>query len=1054
MHKYHKIVPFVLLVISFLSLHHVIGNVFSDYVGGGHWNPDIMNIRASSEYLFQGNPYYKAVYLFDGSGLINDLHGTTGNTMWLTEKPPAGPRIVEEHPAASNDLYWVEFDFGELYSLDTMWVWNYGAVNATGDYTDRGLKDVYIKTSLDGMNWVLFPGPGYSNTHQFAKTTTTMGVPFAHNTEIDFGARVARYVLIYNAPWNMNTVPHWGTTSGYWGLSEVRFNVLPKIKAYNPYPVNNSTGMGQELDLTWVEGESATSHDVYFGSDYNEVSSGQPGAYKGNLAMPEKVYSTGPLEAGKIYYWRIDAREGETTWEGDVWSFRTRFEGKKPGYPKIGNLWGVRFYQSPEIDYDAYGNFDLVITDLYGSLPEWQYFREQMEERNPQVKILRTGELVFFAPSDPRMISSDFVKRSNGETALFWADTHAIPNITLTSVYNKLLGFIETGAGPILDAGYADGLFFDGIVPISFFGDIDTDLNGVPDEASWVDPLWYERQNSFWAGIKNAHNNCIIMGNDGTRNPAAHGDYYNGALFEGHRLLDNVASGEVTPEEAVQTINAWLSSAQEPNVGFFIMGGPPMGDGVWRQGQGYDVTTDEELDLVWRDFPRMRLGLTTVLMTDAYYGYDFGTAAYGFPFWYAEYDARLGGPLSEHQTYENYMSREYENGIVILNPSAVSETIHLPRHMQRLEDEAAPKYVRMYDAISTGNFGDYSVSMSSSSWGAYAGAARFLGINYLKTTLPGRWLQWTFIAPSTDHYRFYVNLSSGSEFCPDAQYELVGSGHTVYIDQQTGGNGGWVELFSNDLNEGSTYTVRLTSGSGATMADVLRIESDSRFNDGMVTNHITLDPLDGIILMNVPPRLSHVYSFDGDGDIEGWSLTHNLNYALIENGYLSLNIAGPDPYMTSSPVQMDSNRYSCLKLRMKNNTDSETAEFFWRTDVDPVWNAAKRIAFSISSQDTEFKEYIVNLCPNANWSDTVIQIRLDPVLGDFDQVYIDELEMVYRPEEYFRGDLNLDGNFNLNDFEYMIHAWLQSAADIAPAPCGDGFMNIKDAAVLAEFWLE
>lgn len=192
-----------------------------------------VSASASSEFLYQGNPFFTASHLVDGSGMIGDLHDTTAANMWLTEKPPAGPRFVYEHPAASNDYYFVEFDLGQVYQLGEMWVWNYAAINATGDYSARGLKDVYIKTSTDGVNWSLFAGPGYDNTHRLGKTNTTLGVPFAHNSEIDFGGMDARYVLVYSAPWvsgenGFIIEPEWGAYQGYWGLSEVRFHEVPE----------------------------------------------------------------------------------------------------------------------------------------------------------------------------------------------------------------------------------------------------------------------------------------------------------------------------------------------------------------------------------------------------------------------------------------------------------------------------------------------------------------------------------------------------------------------------------------------------------------------------------------------------------------------------------------------------------------------------------------------------------------------------------------------------------------------------------------------------------
>lgn len=317
---------------------------FTDYVGAGHWDPNFMGARASSEFLYLGEPLNKAVLLADGTGLNGDLHSTTGGDMWLTEKPPAGPRIVEEHPAATNDLYWVEFDLGESYGLDDMWVWNYGGVNNYGDFTDRGLKDVYIKTSVDGVNWTLLSGPGFGSTHQFAKTNTGQDVPFAHNTEIDFGGIIARYVLIYNAPWNANTVPHWGTTSGYWGLSEVRFNVLSIEKAYDPFPSDLAEGVDLNVEISWSAGDYATSYDIYFSKNLEAVANRDPNAFVGTRVVSDLNFDPGDLDYAETYYWCVDGTDGSNDWPGDIWSFTVQ----NPPFVTDG-----RFY-----DYIGAGNWD------------------------------------------------------------------------------------------------------------------------------------------------------------------------------------------------------------------------------------------------------------------------------------------------------------------------------------------------------------------------------------------------------------------------------------------------------------------------------------------------------------------------------------------------------------------------------------------------------------------------------------------------------------------------------------------------------------------------
>jgi hypothetical protein len=94
--------------------------------------------------------------------------------------------------------------------------------------------------------------------------------------------------------------------------------------AYNPEPEDGATYV---LDpnttvLSWSPGRDAASHDVYFGTNYNDVNSATTNSaeYMGN--QYDNSYWPGPLESGRTYYWRID-EVGLDTWKGDVWRFKT-----------------------------------------------------------------------------------------------------------------------------------------------------------------------------------------------------------------------------------------------------------------------------------------------------------------------------------------------------------------------------------------------------------------------------------------------------------------------------------------------------------------------------------------------------------------------------------------------------------------------------------------------------------------------------------------------------------------------------------------------------------
>jgi hypothetical protein len=74
--------------------------------------------------------------------------------------------------------------------------------------------------------------------------------------------------------------------------------------------------------LSWSAGQGASQHAVYLGDDAEAVASADTSTaeiFRGQQAAT--TYSTGPLEWGKTYYWRID--ENTATEAGKVWSFTT-----------------------------------------------------------------------------------------------------------------------------------------------------------------------------------------------------------------------------------------------------------------------------------------------------------------------------------------------------------------------------------------------------------------------------------------------------------------------------------------------------------------------------------------------------------------------------------------------------------------------------------------------------------------------------------------------------------------------------------------------------------
>jgi hypothetical protein len=100
--------------------------------------------------------------------------------------------------------------------------------------------------------------------------------------------------------------------------------------ALAPKPDDGALYPDTWVNLSWLPGGLAVSHDVYIGDNFDDVDAGAEGTFQGNQAetfivvgFPGFPYPDG-LVPGTTYYWRIDEvndAEPNSPWKGPVWSF-------------------------------------------------------------------------------------------------------------------------------------------------------------------------------------------------------------------------------------------------------------------------------------------------------------------------------------------------------------------------------------------------------------------------------------------------------------------------------------------------------------------------------------------------------------------------------------------------------------------------------------------------------------------------------------------------------------------------------------------------------------
>ncbi|MHC4143421.1 MAG: LamG domain-containing protein [Planctomycetota bacterium] len=100
--------------------------------------------------------------------------------------------------------------------------------------------------------------------------------------------------------------------------------------AFSPNPADGALLEATWANLSWNAGDSAVSHDVYFGDSLDDVNDGVGDSFQGNQTETFLVAGfpgfpvPGGLVPGTTYYWRIDEvndADPNSPWKGDVWSF-------------------------------------------------------------------------------------------------------------------------------------------------------------------------------------------------------------------------------------------------------------------------------------------------------------------------------------------------------------------------------------------------------------------------------------------------------------------------------------------------------------------------------------------------------------------------------------------------------------------------------------------------------------------------------------------------------------------------------------------------------------
>jgi hypothetical protein len=237
--------------------------------------------------------------------------------------------------------------------------------------------------------------PGRSaETHNVYFGTTLADVTAATetdhpNVEVGLGQSANSYTPV--GPLEYGRIYYWRVDEvdpvNVWRGAVWSFMVQP-LKAFSPTPVDGAKYLDTEIVLAWNAGFGAQSHNVYLGTDPNNLT-------LESAAQTSNTYEPATLNNDTTYYWRVDEFDGTNTYTGDLWSFTVipdipitdpnlvgwwKFdEGQGTravdwsGYDRHGTIYGgpiwVEGYDDGALEFDGINNYvDLPIDSLIPSL--------------------------------------------------------------------------------------------------------------------------------------------------------------------------------------------------------------------------------------------------------------------------------------------------------------------------------------------------------------------------------------------------------------------------------------------------------------------------------------------------------------------------------------------------------------------------------------------------------------------------------------------------------------------------------------------------------------
>jgi subtilisin family serine protease len=187
-----------------------------------------------------------------------------------------------------------------------------------------------IGTDMYGNGEHLYPY-GDANATMYICSGTSMACPYAAGLAAlclaensNLKPEDVRMLMKFNATKLDDPNLGAGRIDAYETLNAIPPNFPEPNQATEPDPCDDANLVSINTYLNWTVDELASSHDVYLGTDFNDVNDANASSstFLGNVVAPP--FDPNTLGQNTTYYWRVDERNYSGCTKGVVWSFTTR----------------------------------------------------------------------------------------------------------------------------------------------------------------------------------------------------------------------------------------------------------------------------------------------------------------------------------------------------------------------------------------------------------------------------------------------------------------------------------------------------------------------------------------------------------------------------------------------------------------------------------------------------------------------------------------------------------------------------------------------------------